>query len=221
MKLTLNGNPSFKITRTDDESGDIMLVIDVEDEDGDVEINCGRFSSDADALLGALQDAAKEAKSLADDWEDRPDEFDGYVTEDRGTYRVVMESTRRPANWREPGYPTREIATYELAKLMVESGCYPNAWYQNERGDTDDIGAEVYAFQEDGPDALTLKPLEGVEFSEDDTVIFTSDPYQDPVQWTVVADYGTLGLILSSYGEREFFDGEQRAQVKLYEDDEE
>lgn len=222
MQLTLDGNPSFKITRKDDETGDIILVIDVEDED--VEINCGRFSSDADALLGALQDAAEEAKTLVDDWEDRPDEFDGYVTEDRGGYRVVMESTHRPANWREPGYPTREIATYELAKLMVESGCYPNAWYQNERGNNDFIGEAVYAFQEDGPDSLKMKPLEGVQFSEDDTVTFTSDPSQEPVLWTegtVVADYGTLGLILSSYGDREFFDGEQRAQVKLYEDEDE
>lgn len=219
MDVTLHGNPSFDLTRKDDETGDIILTITT--EDGEVEINCGRFSSDADALHRDLQDVTEGAKSLVDDWEDRPDEFDGYVTEDRGGYRVVMESTHRPANWREPGYPTREIATYELAKLMVESGCYPNAWYQNERGNTDFIGEEVYAFQEDGETELKLKPLEGIQFSEDDTVIFTSDPHQDPVLWNVEADYGTLGLILSSYGEREFFDGDQRAQVMLYKDDEE
>jgi hypothetical protein len=219
MKLTLNGNPSFEITRADDEYGAITLKITTDSGD-EVEIECGRLHTDMDELHGALANATLDASAMLADWEDRPDEFDAYVTEDRGTYRAVMEGTHRPANWREPGYPTREIATYELAKLMVESGCYPNAWYQNERGNTDDIGAEVYAFQEDGETELKLKPLEGVQFSEGDTVMFASDPYEGT--WTVEADYGTLGLILSNNLEtRAFFDGDQRAQVKPYEDDEE
>jgi hypothetical protein len=218
MQLSLNGNPSFKITRKDDETGDIILMIDVEDEDGDVEINCGSFSSDADALLGALQDATEEAKSLVEDWEARPDEEDGYVSEDRGGYLVSL-SGKSPDDMPRNGYRSRDIATYELARQMAGAGYFPNAWYFNERGNYDDIGAEVRAFHDEGGDQI--KPLEGVQYEEDDTVIFTSDPYQDPVQWTVVTDYGTLGLILSSGGEHSFFDGEQRAEVTLYEDDEE
>jgi hypothetical protein len=216
--VTLTGVPDFKIYRREDEVGAVMLRL--EDVNGVVvEFDCGDNISDADALVEALDDAHDEATEVQENWEDRPDEEDGYVSEGSTRECYVSLSGKSPDGMPRDGYPSRDIATYELARMMADAGYFPNAWYVNERGNTDEIGAEVRAFHDEGGDKL--KPLEGVEFSEDDTVIFTSDPYQDPMQWNVVADYGTLGLILSSYGEPEFFDGEQRAEVSLYEDEDE
>lgn len=138
--------------RTDDEWGSIVVTITTDNDT--ITIGCGRFYDDAVTLRDSLASALSQAESIVKDWQDLPDaDGDGFVFEDRGRYYVQLEGStwqdgHFPArndrsNWRPQGYPSRDIAEYELARAMIDAGCFPNAWYQNERGYQEDIGESV------------------------------------------------------------------------------
>ena len=138
---------------------------------------------------------------IVDNWEDRPDLFDGYVCQDGS--KCYVQLSRRA--WDGDGFdkclrsfPTREIATYELARAMSYAGEFPNAWFEGDRGHTEDIGDAVREFHDEG--GTEVKPLPGAFFSEGDSIYFLrrGNPYPQPSTkgWAayVVRDYGDLGL---------------------------
>ena len=181
----------ISVTRADYEDGDITLTIDT--DDGEITIDCGRFQVDADQLRGELELALVQAREILNDWEDRPDEGDGYVTEERGEFLPSLSGKRL---WKgRHGFPSREIAVYELARAMAEAGYYPNAWYVNERGNTDAIDDAVGAWH--GDDGK-LKPLPGVRHEAGDTVSLAGDDWPT---WTVDADYGDMGVMVRTQGD--------------------
>jgi hypothetical protein len=212
---TLNGLPEFEVFRREDETGEVVLKISVGDFD-EIEISVGTFSSDADELASALERGVAEVHDLISEWEDLPDtEGDGFVVEDRGGYLVTLE-TQHPAGMPRDGYPSRDIATYELAKLMADAGVFPNAWYQNERGNTENIGDAVRAYHDEGGDKLL--PLEGVQYEDGALVAVETEP-QLYTRMTVVHDYGRLGIIMDHYGEAQLIEDTDRGRVHA-EDDE-
>jgi hypothetical protein len=173
--------------RTEDEYGDVTLIIKT--DDGTVRVRCGRTADDADRLTGALATATGQAGKVADDWDERPDENDLWVTLDRGRYWLSWAGETRHA------YPDRQVAIYEAARWMAERGEFPNAWVTGEHGPaTADIGAEVRAFHDEG--GSHLLPLAEVEYEPGDLVRYDGDLME------VVTDYGTLGIWLAVAGDR-------------------
>lgn len=193
--IDISGIESINIERECDEDGSILLKI--ESEDGTtITINCGRFHDDACNLKNLLSSVAHEADTMVTDWEDRPEEEDGYVGSDRGRYFVRLSSQWwQDGGFRShsdrivrEGYPTLDIAMYELAAAMTATGYFPNTWEEGERGGYDDIGNAVRAFhdEEGGTD---LKPLGGVEYEDDAEVLVNG------MSAYVVKDYGTMGIV--------------------------
>lgn len=89
------------------------------------------------------------------------------------------------------GFPTAEIAMYELAKAMAEAGEFPAAWFEGEHGPSSrNIEDEVRRFHDEGSD--TLLPLSGVQYAEGDQIYEQDYPGEI---YTVDRDYGTLGII--------------------------
>lgn len=188
--ITAYGLEMITVERTTDEFGILWLKINTEDGTK-VRIQCGRFNEDAYNLKRELEEAAAYVQlEIIEGWEDRPDDSDAYVFCDRGYYYARLER-----DYVGP-FPTREIATYELAALMSKQGYYPNAWYEGERGGYDDIGDEVRAFHDEGGDGL--KSLIGVQYEPGDEVIVRPDA-MFPDVYTVAKDYGHLGITLRTY----------------------
>lgn len=188
-KITIYGLESIEVTREDDEAGTINLIINGAD-DTCIVIDCGRFFDDLSELRTSLENATEEAGSLIEGWEDRPDDEDGYVGFGRDSYYASLSQKACVAPYASPrdGFLTRDIATYHLAEAMAESGYFPNAWYEEERGGHTDISESVRAFHDEG--GTSLKPLPGVTFEEDDEVMV------DGEYATIVFDYGAeLGIV--------------------------
>jgi hypothetical protein len=166
--------------RTEDEGGDVTLVLKT--DEGRIRVRVGRTSEDADRLAEALGKAHVSAAKVAEDWDDRPDEYDAYVSVDRGRWYVRLEGVEAPGQPRR-GYPSRGIAVYELARAMADMGAFPVAWVEGTDWAPEGIDAEVRAFHDEGGDKLL--PLPGVLYEPGDEVL-----YQDSV-FEVVRDYGT------------------------------
>jgi hypothetical protein len=206
----MSGIEEIKAERLDNEWGDLRLTIKGEDST-QVVIDCGRFFDDAEVLKSLLFDASQDvANNILNGWEDRPDgEADGFVfSADRQPGYVVQLSGspwdgevlgahNARSNARPVTFPTRDAAEYELAAAMSESGYFPNVWYENDRGITDDIGESVRKYHDEG--GTGLLPLPGVKF-EPDSDVWTPDGYRA----VVVKDYGAIGItyVLDGDGER-------------------
>lgn len=182
--------PEFDVTR-EDESGDVILTITTGAHD-QARFNIGRFYDSAEGLRNALQDVVDDmdANILAG-WEDTPDpESDAWISEGRGRYGngyfIQLEGVA--VGDKERGYVSRDIATFELAEAMAKAGCFPNAWYENERGNVDNIGEDVRKYHDEGGTAMI--PLEGVEYDEGQDVTYDNDDY------IVVRDYGQFGVVI-------------------------
>lgn len=192
IELDALGTLNIKAQRTDDEHGDVALVIRT--DDGTVRVRCGRTADDAGRLTEALAIATGQAAKVADDWYERPDENDGFVTLSQGRWYVTLEGMSpdgQPAN----GYPDGTVAVYELAALMAEHGCFPGAWAEGEHGPSErDINSEVRAFHDEGGDKLL--PLGGVQYEPGDRVRYDGDTSLE-----VVRDYGQLGIWLAVAGD--------------------
>lgn len=229
-QVTTFGVDSIEVTREDDEAGSVVLVIRTEggtDSCTDsYTFYAGRFFEDAENLARDLRSAANDAEAIVSDWQDRPDEYDGFVSEDRGRYLVSLDGvhwngdalvsvTRFPdRRWRS--FPTRDIATYELARAMEVSGVFPNVWYQNERGSPDNIGEQVRAFHDEG--GTNCKPLSGVEYEDGADVLIRYE--EGFLGGQVVKDYGELGIVYVLSGDDEERFSEDRSEVKPYDEDE-
>lgn len=212
-RITLNpqdGIDKFIINRTDIE-GEISLTISAADTD--VKINVGRCAHQAEQLHDALQAAADAAKALVDDWEDKPDDFDAYVSVDRGNYYVQLE------NKAVGTFPTKEIAIIELAQAMVDAGHFANAWYQYDAY-TVPLDDEVRAYQDEGGDQM--RPLGGQYNAGDDVKVnhrYQTDPMTWEHEWIgaeVIKDYGDAGVVYVIYGDDEQHVIDDRENIRPY-----
>ena len=77
-------------------------------------------------------------------------EMDGIVAEGRDGFYVSLEGVRVR---REP-FATRDEAVRALAQAMVDAGCFPDAFYVNERGDWHRIDYDVRELHDDGGDKM-------------------------------------------------------------------
>lgn len=102
-------------------------------------------------------------------------------------------------------YPSQDIAEYELARVMAESGVFPNAWYVNDRGNTDNISESLRKYHDEGGDKLL--PLRGVEYEDG------ADITADGLSASVVRDYGDMGIVYVLSGDDEERFTEDRSLV--------
>ncbi|MEJ3741786.1 hypothetical protein WEI85_00590 [Actinomycetes bacterium KLBMP 9797] len=170
--------PEFAVAR--DEDGDVTLTIRADHTS--IRISVGRCYDSASLLGQSLQHLAEDVdKDVLDGWEDTPDEYDAYISVDRGRYHVSLEGT--PVG----DYPSQDVAEIELARAMVDGGVFPNAWFINERGNYHTINDSIRRWHDEGGDGMA--PIEGVQYQPGDRVRYTG------IDWpcVVVADWGTVG----------------------------
>lgn len=209
---------SIDVERMDDESGNLRVRITVLDgsaESARVDLFPGCFAEDAESLAAVLEQAAKEARAIVDGWEDRPSgEGDGFVSFDSyyrgGSYLVMLEGSRWDGDTLWPvgqgphiGFPTQDIAEYELERAMQSAGCFPNTWYEDDRGYPVAIDVSKYS-----DDEGKMKPLKGAEY-EDGAAIDV-----DGMSAFVIRDYGVLGIVFRYEGDDERQYTDQRELVK-------
>lgn len=181
-----DSEPEFSVVR-DDAYGWIRLRINA---DGNkIRLNVGKFHDDAEGLRDQLKQAVGQLDDLLKDWHDVPDDYDCYVTLDRGGYYVQVENKEAEGH----PFPTREIAFYEAARLMAEMGSFPNAWLSGEHGPaSEDCGEKIRNFHDEGGDKVD--PLPGVQYADGQEVLFDGDTVE------IIRDYGDLGIRFSYYG---------------------
>jgi hypothetical protein len=142
--------PEFVITR--DEGGDVQLII--RPEGTTIRVSVGRVYDRASLLAQSLHHLAEDLdEEILDQWEDTPDEFDAYITVERGRYHVSLDGTR------VGDYPSQDLAELELARAMVPGGVFPNAWLVTDHGNTLDINDNVRRWHNQAGDAMA--PVEG------------------------------------------------------------
>lgn len=214
-KIDMVGIKEFDLRVEPDRSGyGQNITLTITSEGGDVVVfDCGRFNDDLHSLTTDLEALVEDAKKECRDWEDLPDEYDAYIGAHWGRFFLTIEQVHVGD---QKGYPTREIAAYELARHMTESGVFPGAWFQNERGTCDAVDDEVRAFHDEG--GTGLKPLPGVRFEDGAEVLIAGMG-----RAYVVKDYGDLGLtyVLSGDDEVRFIEDNVADAVLPYPDEDE
>jgi hypothetical protein len=102
-----DAEPEFAVAR--DEAGAVALTIRA--EHNTIRVSVGRVYDSASLLARSLHHLAEDLDNeILDEWEDIPDEFDAYITVDRGRYHVSTTtklkcSTTHPAPTRPPPTP--------------------------------------------------------------------------------------------------------------------
>lgn len=212
--IRLTGDYEFSIERADTEAGEIMFTCEVGNDSVIFEV--GQDISDADALLGVLSDLTSEVQKMINAWQYRPDsENDGFISQGRNGYFATLYGKSSPEN--HNGYPTQDIAAYELARLMADSQTTPNAWYQGERGIDRMINTEVHAYLDDNDG---LKPLPNAKYASGTNVIM-DHPNWDWRHFVVDQDYGDLGVMVHTSGDPSMTELATHEQLKPYPDDDE
>jgi hypothetical protein len=142
-----------------------------------------------------LEEAQAEPDDTDPDFVEPDPDNDGFVALDRGGYwaRIFGKDLTR----RGRGFPTTDIAIYELARAMAEAGEFPNAWMEGEHGPSvRDINDEVRRFHDEG--GSKLLPLEGVQYAPGDEIDSSEEP---GLYFTVDQDYGMLGIVAHASGD--------------------
>ena len=204
MNMDFSAFDSFSIDVTRDENGSVIVAITADDDT--ITINTGRTREDAAQLASTLHTASDEATGIEAEWQDIPEEDDGYISDGRLGYYVSA-----PGKVTGP-FPSREIAAYELARIMADGGFFPDVWYQGKQGNTEPAGAEVYAYL-DGED--NLRPLPGVKYEEGTRVYISGYDYP----YAVDHDYGDLGVMLHISGDPSITEFEQHDALRPASDD--
>lgn len=156
-------------------------------------------------MFGEAADKADKARSAyealtgRDDDEDDenpgPHEADGFVSVGTGPGGRIDYEVRLEGVFKDR-FPTGDIAIYELARAMDETGSFPNAWMEGEHGPSSrSIDDEVRAFHDAGGGGLL--PLPGARFAPGDNVIDSDDGWP----CTVIRDYGDLGVHVRAQGD--------------------
>jgi hypothetical protein len=178
--------PEFGIQR--DEDGDVTLTIQAEGTT--IRLGVGRIYDSASLLAQSLHHLAEDLdEDILDGWKDVPDDGDAYITAERGRYWVSLEGTR------VGDYPSQDVAELELARAMVAGGVFPNAWFVNDRGNTEDINDHVRRWHDEGGDAMA--PIDGVQYQPGDRVRYAG------MDWPhiVVGDWGPSGVEIHTAGD--------------------
>jgi hypothetical protein len=181
-----DAQPEFAVHRHPD--GDVQLQIRA--AGADVHITIGDRYDDVSLLAASLHHLADDVdEDILDGWQDTPDEFDGYITFDRGRYHVSLDGTR------VGDYPSQDAAEIELARAMADGGVFPNAWCITDHGTTVAINDDIRRWHDEGGDQLT--PLPGVQYQPGDRVWYAD------VDWPyrVVGDWGPAGVEIHTDGD--------------------
>lgn len=186
------GSPSFTIEKNAD--GDVVLTItDDTDPGSEITINTGSGYSGAEELADSLDTLNDDMKNIMANWEDTPDDEDGYISFYNGAYYARLSGSYIGDDAR--GFPSRDIAEYELAKAMATAGYFPNCWLEGERG-----GYDLLDLSRFNDDEGNIKPLEGVQH-ETGSLVSVPERLSDWTTWVVDGDYGTMGLMLHTSGD--------------------
>jgi len=181
-----DAKPEFGVQRNPD--GDVELRVRAGGVS--VRITVGNLYEDVSLLAESLRHLAEDVEEdILDGWQDTPDEFDAYISFDRGRYHVSLEATR------VGDYPSREVAEIELARAMVAAGVFPNAWLVNDHGNHLDINDDIRRWHDEGGDQMA--PIPGVQYQPGDRV-WTTD-----MDWPyiVVGDWGPAGVEIHTEGD--------------------
>jgi hypothetical protein len=189
--IELVGLASLTVTRSDEAPGEVTLVLMGEEGDR-ISISVGHHDEDAANLRLELAGALAKLDRWLADWYVHPDEYDAYVGDLGPDYSVRLEGVILDRT-----FPSKEIATYELARMMAERGCFPAAWFEGYQGGHEPLDDEVRAFHDEGGDKLL--ELWGRQY-EDGAEVLIRDPdtlTTDADEWTanVVRDYGVMGVV--------------------------
>lgn len=191
--------PEFSVER--DEQGDVILTLYADGQT--ITLNTGGSQDDAGNLSRQLSRAGDQVDDILEDWQDMPDPYrDGFISIDgrRGAWFVSLEGNARGDQ--KHGYPSEQIAAYELARAMADDGAFPNAWAEGEHGPTTrDINDQIRAFHDEGGDKLRTLP--GAIYQPGDVVIASDEEWRT---WVVAGDYGDvpaggLGIMLHTLGD--------------------
>ena len=178
--------PRFGIDR--DGAGDVTLTIHAEHTT--IRVNVGRVHDSASLLAQSLHHLADDLdEQILDGWEDFPDECDAYITVERGRFHVSLDGTR------VGDYPSQDVAELELARAMVISGVFPNAWFVNDHGNPLDINRNVGRWHTDAGDAMA--PIDGVQYQPGERVRYGEAVWPQ----IVVADWGPAGVEIHAAGD--------------------
>lgn len=201
----------FTVERSDDGDGSIILTITA---NGDrITINAGHSQDDAADLAARLGDLRSDAKSIADDWEDRPEKEDGYAFHSPDGWYARLDGKQYPEG--RHGFALQDIAMYELAKAMAEAEYRPNTWHENERGITTMINDEILKYYDD---AGQLKPLAGIRYEQGAIVSVAGDDWPT---WVVDGDYGDMGVMIHTQGDPDISTLATHNQLTPYEEESE
>ena len=174
-----DAQPEFAVHRQPD--GDVQLQVRA---DGvDVRITIGSRYDDVSLLAASLHHLADDVdEDILDGWQDTPDEFDAYISFDRGRYHVSLQGSR------VGDYPSREVAEIELARAMVDAAVFPNAWCITDHGNYVAIDEDIRRWHDDGGDRMA--PLPGVQYQPGDRVRYADADWP----YRVVGDWGPAGV---------------------------
>jgi hypothetical protein len=178
--------PAFAVERLG--SGDVQVTVRAGGTI--IRINVGRIYDDASLLATSLHHLADDLdEDILEDWEDTPDEEDGYISFDRGRYHVMLEGSR------VGDYPSRDVAEIELTRAMVTGGVFPNLWFINDHGNHQSIHEAIRRWHNEAGDAMA--PLDGVEYQPGDRVWYVD------MDWpcVVVGDWGPAGVEIHTDGD--------------------
>jgi hypothetical protein len=179
--------PQFAVARDGD--GDVTLTIRAERTT--IHLSVGRLHDSASLLAQSLHHLAEDVDSdILDGWEELPDEYDAYISVDRGRYHVSVEGTH------VGDYPSQDVAEIELARAMVTGGVFPPAWFINDHGNYHDINEHIRRWHDDGGDAMA--PIEGVQYQPGDRVWYVEMDWP----YIVIGDWGPAGVEIHTEGDR-------------------
>ena len=116
-EVTLHDDePEFAVAR--DAAGDVALTIRADTTT--ITLSVAGIYDSASLLAQSLHHLAEDVdEDILDRWEDVPDEFDAYISFERGRYHVSLEGTR------VGDYPSQDVAEIELARAMATAACSP------------------------------------------------------------------------------------------------
>jgi len=201
MRYYAKGNRTGKILHIETDGGIVNIRVGLSDNQGRpvtaIEIipDDEQRGGDGNGQIWRLDGCRLVMQQNGDEGEGDPEpsEDDAWVVLDEGVYRIrVFGADTGP-------FPTRHIAIYELAAAMVKHGEFPSAWVFGEHGPAvEEISDQVDKFFDESGE---LRLLTGVRFDDGAQVLLTDDAHADWRSYTVIRDYGQLGLYVHTTGD--------------------
>ena len=179
--------PEFEVQRA--ANGEVELQVRAGGID--VHIWVGGAYDDVSLLGESLRHLiADVTDDILDGWQDVPDEFDAYISFDRGRYHVSLDGTRIG------DYPSQQVAEIELARAMVSGGVFPNAWFITDHGNHVAIDDDIRRWHDKG--GTQMVPIPGVQYRPGDRIRYADGDWP----YRVVGDWGPAGVEIHTDGDR-------------------